>query len=278
MPSILFTLVSTTFVLSLFPVFSIAQPFNVTVDDTNGPFPKIGGNITYSRGWMKSRIESTANESTDGFPQAMNDTWSLSVYARDDPMGPPPNATFRFNGTAVYVWCILTDVTADGVRANSEMLFFLDGGESANFTRGKVGDGTYQVASVYHKDGLSDQEHELVIQNGRQTNGTYMHVVALLDAIIYTTGNGTVLPASPTENEPTLNGDGVLAGPMHHETQAVDIGVDILIQINIHADATDPAAYALFGVQQPYERPDDGNNGDGGRVRRRAAFMARWHV
>ncbi|PSS37176.1 hypothetical protein PHLCEN_2v1049 [Hermanssonia centrifuga] len=153
---------------------------NVTVDDAH-PDPLTGISITYAplNAWTLDSDCSTCVATPDG-SQAYMGTWHDTTYLPE--VGTVLSATFQFNGSALYVYCITAQSTSapDG---NSDMLFFLDGEPAGSYEHIAPGEPTYDYnVPVYSNPSIAPGFHTFVLQNG-QTGGQAS--LALLDYIVY---------------------------------------------------------------------------------------------
>ncbi|KAG9223251.1 hypothetical protein PLEOSDRAFT_1101316 [Pleurotus ostreatus PC15] len=191
-------------VLSGLATIAAATPLNVTVDDTFGAYPRVGANITYSDGWFSEGF-SNCPQCRPPFRQAMNASWTVSSYFREQQGDQPKTATLKFNGTAVYVNCIVGPSTVTGVIGNVDITFSIDGLVGLNYAEPAPQQYIYR-ANVFAKTDLSPGEHTLVVQNGRG-NGEYDQVMMFLDSIIYTTDD-SVLSQAPSNSPPPSDQSG----------------------------------------------------------------------
>ncbi|KAK7450641.1 hypothetical protein VKT23_012951 [Stygiomarasmius scandens] len=176
---------------------ALAKLQNFTIDDNvnhanqtlNGAF------ITYSPPhlWQLGNTCGGCAAHPDS-GKAHNGTWHDSTFyppSEKSPIGVPNqplNATVTFNGTSIYVFCILANAETkpDG---DSDMLFFIDGENTKNFTMGAPGTSGYEYnVPVYVNEDLSPGFHDLKIQNGH-VNG--IKSLVLLDYIVFTSDDGT---------------------------------------------------------------------------------------
>lgn len=94
----------------------------------------------------------------------------------------PVTASVLFNGTALYVFCVLSESSPLGY---SDMSFYIDGDVKGSFIKTPTGDDliyNYNVP-VFVIESLTSREHNFTLQSG-QVNGS--HSLALLDKIVYT--------------------------------------------------------------------------------------------
>ncbi|OSX65944.1 hypothetical protein POSPLADRAFT_1031160 [Postia placenta MAD-698-R-SB12] len=164
MPLLIFRLV----VLALFGSAVVAGlSLNVTIDDTFGD-PVTGTQFVYSPAdnWQSS---SNCSECASTFAMAMvyDRTWTLSTH--------PGNATISFYGSAVYVYCIVSDHAA--------MAFLIDDKVDGYYIQTSSPNSTVDYNyPVYTSGDLPMGQHELTIMNGVVNFSS----LAILDYIVYT--------------------------------------------------------------------------------------------
>ncbi|KAF8980266.1 hypothetical protein BDQ17DRAFT_1263914 [Cyathus striatus] len=172
----------------LFSVLSIARAVlvNVTVDDAS-PDPLTGKTIAYlpTASWQQGDSCTTCNAGADG--RLMNGgTWhdgTVSIFL--SPSG-PLNATFVFNGTAIYVFCALALQTTNALAAFSNMTFYIDGDLVGQFQRIPPGTNGFQYnVSVYSNTTLSPGSHTFMLQNGVAVGNGGDTSLTLFDYLVY---------------------------------------------------------------------------------------------
>ncbi|KAF5351327.1 hypothetical protein D9758_007971 [Tetrapyrgos nigripes] len=112
----------------------------------------------------------------------------------------PLNASVTFNGTAIYVFCILA-LTSSSPTGDSDMSFYIDNQLSGTFVQKAPGVPEYDYhVPVYVNTSLSPGPHTLLLQNGH-VNGTKSLV--LLDEIVYSVDDGTpeISPSTLTSSD-----------------------------------------------------------------------------
>ncbi|KAL0947680.1 hypothetical protein HGRIS_013768 [Hohenbuehelia grisea] len=200
---------------------------NVTVDDTLGD-PTTGAQIVYSpqAAWNDGRSCSVCQAHPQDTSLINQGTWRDTSY---DPTHPIDNlsASFRFNGSAVYVFCILALFPSDPYGA-SDMSFFIDGRNVSRFAQPAPATAMgYQYnVPVFSSGPLPPGEHTLTIQVG-SPDGTF--VTMLLDSIVYSSNSvrSVTAPSSlsssalPTASLPSSPGPSMIPGP--HTTQRATI-------------------------------------------------------
>ncbi|KAL4251603.1 hypothetical protein AB1N83_013845 [Pleurotus pulmonarius] len=161
-----------------------ATPLNVTVDDQFGS--QTGSAIEFGEGWFDSGLRDCGPscQVTSAFVRAENGNghWKRSTYDQAETLDKPKVASFSFKGTAVYVNAILGEVTAAGVKGNSDVTFLLD--DSVSYFLHNATSPT--LHTIFSMTDLSNQNHTLTIVNGHP-GGSFPQVMLFLDSIIYTT-------------------------------------------------------------------------------------------
>ncbi|KAI0336251.1 hypothetical protein GY45DRAFT_1333291 [Cubamyces sp. BRFM 1775] len=154
---------------------------NVTIDDTYGDQTN-GAQVTYAPPDAWNVGQSCAACTAHPDPTlAHNGSWHDGTVGAGSTQ--LLTATARFEGVAVYVYCIVTrsSVSPDG---NSDMTFFIDGEQVGTFVQPPDGDTAYDYnVPVYANTSLAAGAHEIVILSG-QPNGN--KTLILLDYIVYT--------------------------------------------------------------------------------------------
>ncbi|KAF9463808.1 hypothetical protein BDZ94DRAFT_1308514 [Collybia nuda] len=187
---------------------------SVTVDDSS-PDPRTGKSIAYSpaSAWNSATVcqkgpgKCTAAPNKDTLNEG---TWHESTFnpvdnSSNDFPNTPLTATVQFDGTAVYVYCVLA-LTTSGPSGNSDMTFVIDNKVVGNFVKPAPNSPGYQYnALVYSNELLPPGPHELRIVNGR-INGTKSLII--IDRIVYTFETDPT-PSPPTNPSP----------PPDHSTQ-----------------------------------------------------------
>ncbi|KAL0955677.1 hypothetical protein HGRIS_001901 [Hohenbuehelia grisea] len=210
--------------LALFLLFgtwqALAETFNVTVDDTFGD--DIAGRIVYSSDIWNDGRDCAGCGSKPNQSEVHRGTWTDSSFdgSRETVV---QNATLRFNGSAVYVYCIID------VMGNADMVFFIDGQSVGEFVKPPTNSSRrYQYnVPVYVNKTLSNEPHTVTVQNGRVGGGVS---TILLDYIVYSQGEPPQSPSSPTASDganPTAS-DLSTSGPSsssQSNTTSIIIGV-----------------------------------------------------
>ncbi|KAI8983377.1 hypothetical protein BD414DRAFT_490726 [Trametes punicea] len=166
---------------SLGPLSASATLVNVTIDDTFGDESN-GSQVVYEPddAWSAGQTCAACTAHPDS-TLARNGTWHDGTTQANSTQ--LLTAAVRFEGVAVYVYCIVTrsSTSPDG---NSDMTFFLDGDEVGQFVRPPDGNATYEYnVPVYVNQSLAAGAHELAIVNGHLLGNKSL---ILLDYIVYT--------------------------------------------------------------------------------------------
>ncbi|KXN83544.1 hypothetical protein AN958_01253 [Leucoagaricus sp. SymC.cos] len=165
---------------------------NVTVDDS-GVDPIAGNEIEYgpSNGWKSSTTTTS---------EVYNGTWHWYDYDPSETLTTGggvtalPHADFSFNGSAVYVYCVI----ASNTRVN--LSFVLDGVTADGFNSTVLGPYRYSVPVLSRQ--LNPEFHNLSIVNlGMWPNGTSE---LTLDAIVYARANNATTSTNSTGIPPDL--------------------------------------------------------------------------
>ncbi|KAJ7596759.1 hypothetical protein C8J56DRAFT_296376 [Mycena floridula] len=92
-----------------------------------------------------------------------------------------------FNGTAIYVYCVLADTVASPT-GNSDMTFLIDGAVAGTFVKAPPGTDGYEYNQlVFSKTNIVSGFHTLTIQNGHVDG---LKSLIILDSIVYSFDNG----------------------------------------------------------------------------------------
>ncbi|KAI0344072.1 hypothetical protein BDW22DRAFT_1327404 [Trametopsis cervina] len=161
-------------------LLATATLVNVTVDDSeilNG-----SAAITYAplTGWNNGADCASCDARPDP-SRTWGGTWHDSTY----PGGGENHilsASLIFNGSAIYVFCIISHSTTKP-SGNSNMTFFIDGGAVGGYFLAPSGSETYDYnVLVYANNSLTPGTHSLTVQNGAV--GAPKSLM-LLDYIVY---------------------------------------------------------------------------------------------
>ncbi|KAK7449292.1 hypothetical protein VKT23_013435 [Stygiomarasmius scandens] len=204
---------------------AVAVIVNRTIDDT---FPDSSGNkIQYfpnEKGRVSWNIGGQCDACTAGAldpTQVFDKTWHDGTYNPDpgsnDFPNVPLNASVTFNGTAIYVFCVLAKTTS-GPDGNSDMSFYIDGELSGTFVKKPPNmPGFDYHVPVYVNESLSTGTHEFLLQNGH-VNGTKSLV--LLDQIIYSFDDG--IDPNPGSSSTSSSGSGTSAPDTSSQSPSPD--------------------------------------------------------
>ncbi|CCM01297.1 uncharacterized protein FIBRA_03346 [Fibroporia radiculosa] len=207
-------------VLSSCSTFVSGKLQNITVDDTLGD-PVLGLQITYS----PSDLWSYGPNCTDcaAHPEAelaYDGTWHDTTY-NSSLSESPFNASLIFNGSAIYVYCIVFHTIADP-NAQAYMRFAIDDEVVGTFELTPSGSGQvdYHYA-VYKNETINPGVHTFTLMNGSPGGSTSL---ALLDYVIYSmevaddvnepsgVETSTTLPSAPIANHTVwVTTDGISA-------------------------------------------------------------------
>ncbi|KAF5377227.1 hypothetical protein D9615_006346 [Tricholomella constricta] len=191
--------------ITLLVLQSQAALQNITIDDTVAD-PLSGQKIIYQpTGAWNSGADCIRCTARPDESEAFNGTWHDSTFNSLPGSNDYPNtvisASAAFNGTAVYVVCILARTTS-GPTGNSDMTFLIDGDIVGTFVKPAPGTTGFDYnVTVYSNTSLAPGTHTITVQNGH-VNGPKSLVI--LDRIVYTTN----IPG----DQPSKTNTGAIAG------------------------------------------------------------------
>ncbi|KAF8061019.1 hypothetical protein FPV67DRAFT_1512485 [Lyophyllum atratum] len=193
------------FACALVALQSQAALQNITIDDTFGD-PLSGQKIVYQPAGAWNTIDCVPCTARPDTALAFNGTWHDGTFypapGSNDFPNTPLSASVTFNGTAVYVICILARTTATPF-GDSNMTFVIDGNVADTFVKPAPGTTGFDYnVTVYSNPSLEPGTHTITIQNGH-VNGPKS--IMIIDRIIYTTD---IPDLKPTR----FNNAGVIAG------------------------------------------------------------------
>ncbi|KAI0736638.1 hypothetical protein C8Q72DRAFT_768914 [Fomitopsis betulina] len=170
----------TLFVELLFSASVSAGQSNRTIDDTNGD-SVTGALPSYSSSWNVGqdcpgcRVQPSASDCFEG-------TWHDTTS--DNGVSTPHTVTFSFQGTAVWVYCILINSGPEYVTINSNISFELDGASAGVFSHNPDASGPQYLynQTVFSKTGLSNTNHTVVVTAVQGSSAS----VLLFDWAMYT--------------------------------------------------------------------------------------------
>ncbi|KAJ7157704.1 hypothetical protein C8R43DRAFT_883130 [Mycena crocata] len=174
--------------LSLVLVASLASgsAVNRTIDDTRGD-SVTGAQVQYlpivpaSEGplWFNQSSCAGCADVPDA-NLAFDNTWSAALYLAD--IG-TMSLRMKFSGTAIYVFFIIPNFSADsGLASVVRCTFFLDGVSVGSFTHNSDGSGTFKYDTIVYKNtSIPNGDHVLLVE----TTGTDPAIV-IFDFAIYT--------------------------------------------------------------------------------------------
>jgi len=139
---------------------------NVSIDDTKGD-PVTGQQILYSPAWTFGPGCQACTAKVTPAQNAFDGTWHDSTH---EVGGPIISASAKFNGSAVYVMCILTRTTV-GPDGNTDMTFLLDDEMAGTFSLAPNGSPGYMFnVPVFVRENLSPGSHNITILSGLAGN------------------------------------------------------------------------------------------------------------
>ncbi|KAG7448337.1 uncharacterized protein BT62DRAFT_1074813 [Guyanagaster necrorhizus] len=159
---------------------------NVTIDDQSP-------SLFYSpdNGWTNSLLQCTGCTAHPNASRAIDGTWHDSTHDADVEGQVSPNQIYNvstsFNGTAIYVKCILAETTSspDG---DSDMSFYIDDNLVGQFTKAAPGNPVYDYnVTVYSNTSIPAGQHRFTLQNGHVGG---IKSLALFDAFVYSYDDG----------------------------------------------------------------------------------------
>ncbi|EPT06111.1 hypothetical protein FOMPIDRAFT_9495, partial [Fomitopsis schrenkii] len=160
---------------------SAAASTNFTIDDTFGD-SATGLSPTYSTNWNVGQTCSGCAVVPDASKTFMG-TWHDTTT--NSPMKPAPHqVNLTFQGTAIWVYCILANYDKEGLTTFTNASFELDGTPDVTYFHqpdGATDDFEYNV-TVYSKTGLSNAKHTLVMTAEQGTSPSLL----LFDWALYT--------------------------------------------------------------------------------------------
>ncbi|EMD35836.1 hypothetical protein CERSUDRAFT_96059 [Gelatoporia subvermispora B] len=163
---------------------ALAAVRNISIDDTFGD-PVTGEHFVYTPPdfWNVGQDCSSCQAHPDA-AQAFGGTW----HDASSGFGPgnTRNATVAFNGTSLYVYCILA--LDDGALGNVDMTFYIDGNYAGEYyiaTPANAAALTYKYSAlVFHTDNLPPGNHHFTIVDGQMSENKPL---ILFDYVQYTT-------------------------------------------------------------------------------------------
>jgi len=196
-------LIFALFCFELLPRHVSATLVNITVDDsaidTGATRISYAPQLEWNIGNNCSACTARPNPQ-----QAFAGTWHDSTFPQGGGEADLKTASLEFNGSAIYVYCILARsfTSPDG---NSDMTFFLDGQDVGKFSLSPSGDSNYDYnVPVYSNNSIPPGAHSFTLQNG-QIGGAKSLI--LLDFFVYSQDNGVSVGSGPsaisTEAAPT---------------------------------------------------------------------------
>ncbi|EPT00090.1 hypothetical protein FOMPIDRAFT_1123150 [Fomitopsis schrenkii] len=139
-----------------------ASATNRTIDDTYGD-PVTQFQVAYTANWNPGQSCTGCAVQPDP-SQAFDGTWHDTTSNNPNSTS-PHSATLKFNGTAIWVYCILANTAGTGVTIFTNASFELDGAIAGTYEHDPApsqGPFLYNI-SVFSKTELSMAEHTLVM-------------------------------------------------------------------------------------------------------------------
>jgi len=122
-------------------------------------------------------------------------TWHDVEYNQGLNVTTAPSMTLAFNGTAIYVFCILANTNSPG----SQIGFTLDGLSAGNYTHVPLPNTPYAYnQSVFQQEGLGQTEHTLVATLLKDTIDSQKNTLLLFDYAVYTVDEDVTSPSTPS--------------------------------------------------------------------------------
>ncbi|KIP04305.1 hypothetical protein PHLGIDRAFT_201552 [Phlebiopsis gigantea 11061_1 CR5-6] len=113
-----------------------------------------------------------------------NHTWHDATYdGSEDIFSLPQNATFKFTGSALYVYGVISNTVDITGTSNTGISFFIDNESVGQFSHFSDGSNAYKYhVLLYANTSLPHKEHCFKLQNGHIGGSASL---ILLDYIIY---------------------------------------------------------------------------------------------
>jgi len=180
---------------------STALLVNTTIDD-DGVDPNTGLGITYSPAslWERGQVCTTCNARPDP-SVALLGTWHDSTYHIGQPV---ISASAQFQGSALYVYCILAPITPN-TETDSYMSMFIDHELVGMFIQSPAQVTIYTSTLVYQNTSIPSGSHFFELQNGN-TKSTTVGSLMLFDYLVYSHDDNetsSTTPSTPTGSMPT---------------------------------------------------------------------------
>ncbi|KAK0470409.1 uncharacterized protein EV420DRAFT_1473466 [Desarmillaria tabescens] len=152
---------------------------NVTINDQSP-------SLFYSPedGWNDSLKPCPGCTAHPNASKAIYGTWHDSTHYPDvgSELSPMPNVSALFNGTAIYVICILAKTTTSPT-GNSDMSFYIDDDLVGQFIQATPGEPGFEYnVTVYSNSSIPVGQHRFTLQNGHIGGNKSL---ALFDALVY---------------------------------------------------------------------------------------------
>ncbi|KAJ3556236.1 hypothetical protein NM688_g2138 [Phlebia brevispora] len=146
--------------------------------------------------------------------KVFNETWHDVSFCPPGDANVSQTATLVFNGSAIYVYCVIAP-SSSGVRiaGSADMLFYIDEQIVGSFTRDTTGQTTFEYnVSVYVNTSIPPGLHTFALQNGRASGGTSLTLLGYMvystnDDLVQTVGNKTSSSSAPASSSlPSFSG------------------------------------------------------------------------
>ncbi|KAJ8474394.1 hypothetical protein ONZ45_g15966 [Pleurotus djamor] len=203
--SFLFHVLRTSFLpfLMILAHFAAAAPRNVTIDDEYGDERTLEvPRYAPDGGWAQGSGCPGCLQ-LDDKNRAIRGTWHDSTHHPNDPTR---SITFNFNGSAIYVYCIIANKYKEGVDTLASYTFTIDGDLVGRFDHAPEDTPTFYYNSlVYHNSSIPPGPHTFSFIADSQENTTLI----LFDYAQYTVEiedpPSNVAANSPTNTTKTLD-------------------------------------------------------------------------
>jgi len=196
---------------------STALLVNTTIDD-DGVDPNTGLGVTYApaSSWSRGQACTTCFARPDP-SVALLGTWHDSTYSFGEPV---ISATVQFQGSALYVYCILAPITPD-TGTDSYMSMFIDHELVGTFIQSPTQVANYTSTLVYQNTSISSGSHLFVLQNGN-TNTRINDTLMLFDYLIYSRDDDEA-PLTPSSTSTGSLSTSPTAGPSNPSNTATNV-------------------------------------------------------
>ncbi|KZT23802.1 hypothetical protein NEOLEDRAFT_1179793 [Neolentinus lepideus HHB14362 ss-1] len=168
----------------------LAALTNITVDDTSGD-PTTGAQVAYFPAGVWNVGQDCVGCTAHPDPSQMYmGTWHDATFVPatgDDPNSTVVSLSVPFNGSAVYVYCVLT-FTYDHPAGNSDMQFWIDNDIVGEFELPGNGSMNYDYNfPVYVNESIEAGPHTFRLETGHNNTKS----LVLFDYLVYSYDDGT---------------------------------------------------------------------------------------